>query len=74
MLGNVWEWVQDNGHENYDRAPTDGSAGKCRKCSSRINRGGSWDNFPISCRSASRTDDEADFRAKTLGLRIMKVL
>lgn len=74
MLGNVWEWVQDNGHENYDRAPRDGSAWKCRRCSRRINRGGSWDNFPMSCRSASRTDDEPDFRSKTLGFRIMKIL
>jgi len=74
MLGNVWEWIQDHGHENYERAPTDGSAWKCRTCSRRINRGGSWDNFPMSCRSASRTDDEPDFRAKTLGFRIMKVL
>lgn len=74
MLGNVWEWVKDNGHEDYKGAPTDGSAWECRNCSRQVNRGGSWNNFSISCRLASRTDDEADFRAKTLGFRIMKVL
>lgn len=26
MLGNVWEWCEDTWHENYDGAPTDGSA------------------------------------------------
>jgi formylglycine-generating enzyme required for sulfatase activity len=26
MSGNVWEWVQDCWHENYNQAPIDGSA------------------------------------------------
>jgi formylglycine-generating enzyme required for sulfatase activity len=26
MAGNVWEWVEDVWHDNYDGAPTDGSA------------------------------------------------
>ena len=26
MAGNVFQWVQDCYHENYDGAPTDGSA------------------------------------------------
>ena len=26
MLGNVWEWVEDCGHNNYNGAPEDGSA------------------------------------------------
>ena len=26
MHGNVWEWVEDRYHHNYNRAPTDGSA------------------------------------------------
>lgn len=28
MIGNVWEWVKDSWHENYNDAPSDGSAGK----------------------------------------------
>ena len=28
MHGNVWEWVEDDWHENYRGAPTDGSAWK----------------------------------------------
>ncbi|MEL7249519.1 MAG: SUMF1/EgtB/PvdO family nonheme iron enzyme [Bacteroidota bacterium] len=26
MSGNLWEWIEDHRHENYDNAPTDGSA------------------------------------------------
>jgi len=26
MHGNVWEWVQDRRHDNYEDAPSDGSA------------------------------------------------
>ncbi len=40
MLGNVWEWVQDNSHNNYDGAPTDGSAWE--DWGRRVVRGGSW--------------------------------
>ena len=33
MHGNVWEWVEDCWHANYDGAPTDGSAwtGNCNR-------------------------------------------
>jgi formylglycine-generating enzyme required for sulfatase activity len=43
MHGNVWEWCQDVWHDNYEGAPTDGSAwmegGNQQR---RIIRGGSW--------------------------------
>src|SRR5215469_15767096 len=46
MHGNVWEWVDDDWHENYRDAPSDGSAWKYtgkgpepRLC---VLRGGSW--------------------------------
>ena len=44
MAGNVWEWVQDCYHDNYDGAPTDGSAWTSGDCSLRVVRGGSWNS------------------------------
>ena len=41
--GNVWEWVEDCWHENYARAPRDGSAWTTGgDCGRRVLRGGSW--------------------------------
>ena len=55
MHGNVLEWCQDVGHENYNGAPTDGSAWETGGNSSRrVCRGGSWDFSPRGCRSADR--------------------
>ena len=36
MAGNVWQWVQDCYHGNYDGAPTDGSAWTIGDCSRRV--------------------------------------
>ena len=56
MHGNVWEWVEDCWHENYARAPRDGSAwtggGNCGR---RVLRGGSWGDDPRYLRSAVRS-------------------
>ncbi len=53
MHGNIWEWCQDAWHENYNGAPGDGSAWVSDN-NIRLLRGGSWNNFPRLCRSASR--------------------
>ena len=53
--GNVWEWVEDCWHDNYQEAPEDGSAwtdgGDCDR---RVVRGGSWNDDPRFLRSAAR--------------------
>jgi len=54
MHGNVWEWVQDCWNDNYEGAPTDGSAWMSGNCSEGVLRGGSWGSRPSSLRSASR--------------------
>jgi formylglycine-generating enzyme required for sulfatase activity len=56
MHGNVWEWCQDDWHNNYEGAPTDGSAWLDNEESSnrKLLRGGSWDYNPENCRSAYR--------------------
>jgi formylglycine-generating enzyme required for sulfatase activity len=54
MHGNVWEWVEDCYHKNYEGAPSDGSAWTTGDCNSRVVRGGSYHKDPRSLRSANR--------------------
>jgi formylglycine-generating enzyme required for sulfatase activity len=72
MHGNVWEWCADYWHENYQGAPTDGSAwlkGGDEKW--RVLRGGSWNYGPRYCRSANRDWDNPDFTDYTYGFRVI---
>jgi formylglycine-generating enzyme required for sulfatase activity len=54
MHGNVWEWVEDCYHDNYNGAPTDGSAWTTGDCNRRVIRSGSWTDDLQRLRSASR--------------------
>jgi formylglycine-generating enzyme required for sulfatase activity len=47
MAGNVWQWVEDCYHPNYDGAPTDGSAWATRNCNNHVVRGGALRRNPI---------------------------
>ncbi len=56
MHGNVWEWCQDVWHDNYNGAPTDGSAWETRGNSDRrLLRGGCWYIKSWVCRCAVTT-------------------
>ncbi|MCZ8039858.1 MAG: SUMF1/EgtB/PvdO family nonheme iron enzyme, partial [Microcystis sp. LE17-20A] len=59
MSGNVWEWCEDNWHDSYKNAPSDGSAWLTNDNDSHIIRGGSWLVIPRGCRSASRSDHDS---------------
>jgi len=73
MHGNVWEWCGDEWHENYEDAPTDGTAWTDKNdenSSKRVLRGGSWVGYPNACRSAFRTRIEPDGYYHDVGLRV----
>jgi formylglycine-generating enzyme required for sulfatase activity len=71
MHGNVLEWCQDNWHDNYNGAPTDGSAWEGRDRSARLLRGGSWGDYPGYCRSATRGYSNPDNRHYFIGCRVV---
>jgi formylglycine-generating enzyme required for sulfatase activity len=76
MHGNVWEWCLDHWHDNYEGAPTDGSAWiEGGDSDFRVLRGGSWVNDPRLCRSASRVNINPAYRGdlNSYGFRVLCV-
>ncbi len=73
MSGNVWEWCQDKWHDNYQGAPTDGSAWKTGNSSFRVYRGGSWNRSAQYCRSADRNSGYPEYRYGLIGFRLVFV-
>jgi formylglycine-generating enzyme required for sulfatase activity len=74
MHGNVGEWTQDCWQDNYNGAPTDGSARTSGDCSRRGVRGGSWYVAPVYLRSAYRGKTTINDRNGTLGFRVSRTL
>lgn len=75
MLGNVWEWVSDCWHDNYEGAPSDGSnwdsdTGECKR---RVARGGSYVNGVSKIRVTYRGKFKVkEAREIYLGFRIAR--
>jgi formylglycine-generating enzyme required for sulfatase activity len=77
MQGNVWEWVLDCRHATYERAPSKPSAWLDEgggDCGQRMRRGGSWDGYAKSARSANRYWNGIDFRSNYDGFRVARDL
>ncbi|MCD6497723.1 MAG: SUMF1/EgtB/PvdO family nonheme iron enzyme [Deltaproteobacteria bacterium] len=69
MAGNVFEWVQDDWHDDYNGAPTDGSAWEDGPSDLRGNRGGSFDRDAYLLRAAYRDYDDPSGQYHYLGFR-----
>lgn len=79
MHGNVSEWCQSNLYEDETRiirninsllGKKDIDRSDRKKTKERILRGGSWDAFPVFCRSAYRNSKLPDESVNTLGFRV----
>jgi formylglycine-generating enzyme required for sulfatase activity len=75
MHGNVYERVEDPWHNNYNGAPTDGSAWlQGGDDGRRVLRGGSWNYGPQYLRAAIRGSDTTGGRDSVLGFRLARTL
>ncbi|MEO0947648.1 MAG: formylglycine-generating enzyme family protein [Cyanobacteria bacterium J06641_5] len=72
LHGNIWERCQDEWHDNYEEAPTDGRTWQQSDAgaNNRVMRGGSWFSLPGLCRCASRDSSKPGDRSDRVGLRI----
>jgi formylglycine-generating enzyme required for sulfatase activity len=74
MAGNVQEWVEDNYHEDYEGAPTDGSAWyvdtDSDSLSTRVLRGGSTrSDDPLELRTTDRDSWSSWLSGDDVGIR-----
>ncbi len=75
MHGNVWEWVQDRWHSDYNGAPSDSKAWEDTNNYRRVVRGGGWYNgHARNCRSAARTGYNSDNCKSYVGFRLLREL
>jgi formylglycine-generating enzyme required for sulfatase activity len=73
LHGNVLEWCMDDWHGNYNGAPNNGSAWvkTAETASRKVIRGGSWNDDPRYCRSASRNYYSRGPRYYRIGFRVV---
>jgi formylglycine-generating enzyme required for sulfatase activity len=74
MNGGVMEWVADCWVQDYDGAPSDGSAQLSGDCTQRVLRGGSWRNDQTYATVSSRLSYDASVRYYTNGFRVARDL
>lgn len=72
--GNAAEWVEDCWNDNYNGAPTNGSAWTSGDCRLRVLRGGSFDSESDYVRSNSRFRYDNDVRYSGNGFRVLRQL
>ena len=73
MAGNVYEWIEDDWHDDYRNAPVDGSAWVDEpRGSLRVNRSGSFFSSEDEARVAHRLSDDPTFVNDLTGFRLAR--
>lgn len=72
IYGNVWEWVEDCGHPDYQGAPADARPWPGGDCSVRVVRGGGWNSPADYARSAVRGNSVPDLNDSGTGFRLAR--
>ncbi|MDX1908392.1 MAG: formylglycine-generating enzyme family protein [Bacteroidia bacterium] len=72
LSGNIWEWCEDDWHDTYKGAPTDGGAwiDSAQRGSRRVMCGGGWSLNALYCRVSYRYGDMSAYRNNHVGLRL----
>jgi formylglycine-generating enzyme required for sulfatase activity len=75
MHGNVFEWCEDDYHNNYTGAPTDGTPwiDDGRRAAFRVFRGGSWFESASAARAAARDRQAPSHGIRGLGFRCVRI-
>jgi formylglycine-generating enzyme required for sulfatase activity len=74
MHGNVFDWIEDCWNDNYQGAPTDGSAWTMGDCNGRVIRGGGWDSGSQELSSAHRGGNRYYNRNVGTSFRVARTL
>ncbi|WP_371741469.1 formylglycine-generating enzyme family protein [Bradyrhizobium sediminis] len=72
--GNVYDWVEDCWNENYDGAPSDGSAWMTGNCGGHVLRGGAFSRSAQTARSAARMWFGSPNRLIYMSIRVARTL
>jgi len=72
--GNLFEWVHDCYHRNYQEAPTDGSVWEGGDCDVRVVRGGSYGSPASSMRAENREKFKSGKGQYNVGIRVARDL
>ena len=70
--GNVFEWVHDCYHRNYNDAPVDGSVWSGGDCDVRVARGGAYRSPATSMRVENRETFKSEKGHYNVGLRVAR--
>jgi formylglycine-generating enzyme required for sulfatase activity len=72
--GNVYDWVEDCWNDNYDGAPSDGSAWMGGSCNGHVLRGGAYSRNAQTARSAARIWSGSSTRLIYMSVRVARTL